>query len=120
MELKELKVQRKGKTRVLKTHGNLTMEDADALKESLISCIDKSEEVLFDIDEIEDADLPCLELMCAAHKTAERSKKKFLINGRPSENLLDAIEDAGYCSRSACEWGKESCIWDEIQKRDNR
>lgn len=114
----ELKVRRKGKTRVLKVHGSLTIEDADVLKRSLESCIDKAEEVFFDINETEDVDLTCLELMCAAHKTAEKSKKKILINGSPSDNLWNSIEDAGYFSRTACEWG-ERCIWDEIRQRDN-
>jgi anti-anti-sigma regulatory factor len=113
----ELKVRRKGKTRILNAHGTLAIEDAEALKKSLVSCIDKANEVIFDIEGMEDVDLSCLELMCSAHKTAERSEKKILIKGSPSAALWNSIEDAGYFSRSVCETGSENCIWDEIQKR---
>ena len=105
-------VEDNGSVRTLGLSGDLTVQCADELHGLLSEAIRESDHVEIDLSGVESADIPCLQLLCAAHKTAHRQNKVFRSKGPWSEAFTDAARDAAYLRQRCCglSTGKD-CMW---------
>jgi ABC-type transporter Mla MlaB component len=104
---------RSGNKSYITLEGDLTLPHADALKGVFTKALQESDDVSIAIVTVEKLDLSCLQLMCSAHRSAMRSKKKVSFIGSPPQAFNDAAEAAGFARGAAgCKLDDGySCLW---------
>jgi ABC-type transporter Mla MlaB component len=106
-------IKKENKTGILRLDGDLTIERAEELleicRESLAVC-DKIEVEFVSPGEI---DLSCLQLLCAAHRTAVSGNKEFVFAGGRPEVLTEAGREGGFIRRQKCQMNpdRSDCLW---------
>lgn len=97
----------------IKIEGNLTIQDAAELKACLLETLEKAQSVRIDLDASQEIDLSCLQLFCAAHKSAMSRGKAFSLDHRP-QHLKDVMNFAGFSRSSGCALDTSApCLWIE-------
>ncbi len=108
----DFKVEQEGEEKRVTISGELNIENASALKDILISSLEKTESVVVNLENLTDVDLSCLQLFCSAYKTADASGKCFTISGNCSLVFKDAIKDARFLQNAGCGLPCEKrCLW---------
>lgn len=108
----EFKLNTKEDESILSLNGELTLLHAARFKAELIRALDTSRKVIIDTEGLLEIDLACLQLFCAAHRSALAKGKELLLAPPHSEPLAQKIDQAGLGAGSLC--GKEitgSCLW---------
>jgi anti-anti-sigma regulatory factor len=97
--------------------GDLTLAHAEALKGIFTKALQESDDVSIAIVTVENLDLSCLQLLCSAHLSAMRSKKKITFIGSPPQAFNDAVEAAGLTRGAAgCKLDNGySCLWMSVK-----
>jgi ABC-type transporter Mla MlaB component len=81
---------------VVKVRGELTVEYAKGFQAALSEELQKSDRILLDLENVTEADISCLQLLCSAFGTAAKlSKQVSLGDNLPGQFVQFAI-DAGY------------------------
>lgn len=73
--------------------GSLTIENAGEIKRRLLTAFERSDHLKVRIMEDAEMDVSFLQILCAAHRTAEKSNKIFAVD--PTELLIRISEEAG-------------------------
>lgn len=108
----DLEITRSGAASVLKLKGNWTVERAVELKPSLLEALNSSEHILIDIEDLEEADLSALQLLCRAHHESIRLGKQLAFQTLKSESLRRTVRDAGLVRTIGCHKNpKIGCLW---------
>ncbi|HJV65523.1 MAG TPA: STAS domain-containing protein [Geomonas sp.] len=95
----------------LKVAGSLTLPHAVRFKEALVACLEVAREVTLDISGMTSMDLSALQLICAAHRTAQRKGKPFTVEGG-SAGYRTYLANAGLPRRDGCACGAvRACLW---------
>lgn len=98
----------------VKLEGELTIQRVAELKTCLVAALDDSDGLVIDLKDVGRADLTFLQLLCSAHRTAQRVGK-FVKLSEVSEAVDNAVTAAGFLrDNMAC--GQEcsdSCLWME-------
>ena len=103
---------RTGDKGVVTLDGEVTLQQAEELRRVLIKALVDAEEVSLDMEKVEKVDLSCLQLLCSAHRSATRFKKKFAFSGCPPQALRDAVEISGFSRVTGCKLDcDKSCLW---------
>jgi anti-anti-sigma factor len=90
---------------------NQGIEQAAELKQRLQEAFAGAETVTLQLDNVSDMHPSCMQLMCAAHKTAEAEHKKVQVTGM-SEKLHQAAVDSGFLRSVPCMHEPRSrCMW---------
>lgn len=100
-------------TATLRISGTLTIEDAANLKTSLAGIVADSTLIEIDLSATGNTDLSCLQVLCAAHRSAVQTGKKLVLRNA-SDSLRTCLEDAGFPRQSGCLHHQgETCLWQE-------
>ncbi len=96
---------------VLAINGEMGIEDASDLKSALVESLERAPRVEVDLYGVETVHLCCLQLLCAAHKSAARAGKILEIRNA-GEDFRRGVRDAGFIRHAGCldETG-EVCFW---------
>jgi anti-anti-sigma regulatory factor len=104
--------QQSGKQGIIKLDGNLTVNHAEELRMLLIKALVDAGHVRVDFGSVTDVDLSCLQLLCSAHRSASRMKRRLSLSGGWPEPFRQAVEDAGYMRLTGCRLDNDhSCLW---------
>jgi anti-anti-sigma regulatory factor len=110
----DIKVEKKGKERLLVISGSLTIEHAAEFREALMKSLEKTSHVMLNLDAVTETDLSCLQLLCSAHRTFVNAKKSVELAGTP-DILKHAARDMGYKRDLGCmQETEKSCFWTGI------
>lgn len=93
--------------------GSMTIEDATTLKATVAGIIADSALIEIDLSATETTDLSCLQVLCAAHRSAVLAGKKLALRNAP-DSLRTCLEDAGFPRQTGCLHHEgETCLWQE-------
>lgn len=97
---------------VLKVKGLGTIEHAQELRQTLLGALENYNDVILEFEELQEADLTCLQLLCSAHETSVAMNKRFSLHDNRPEALKKAVREAGYARTRSCHKDTQnSCLW---------
>jgi anti-anti-sigma regulatory factor len=92
--------------------GALGVEDAAALREALLAALAASARVAIDAAGVSGIDLTCLQVLCAAHRTAMEGGKDIRIEGCCAPEFAESVRAAGFPMHAGCRHNTTgSCLW---------
>ncbi len=101
-----------GKQGIVTLDGNLTVNQAEELRMLLIKTLIDADHVRVEFGSVTDVDLTCLQLLCSAHRSASRMKRRLSISGDWPALFKQAVERAGYARHTGCRMDSDnSCLW---------
>lgn len=80
----------------IKLTGDLTIKKASELQQKLIEAINGHDKIQVLIDDPENLDVTCLQLLQAAQQNAKAASKQFIIRANLSADLSDLLHKAGF------------------------
>ena len=108
----QVDVVRSTESCIVRLRGNLTVEHAHELKQSILDALQGNERIVIELEGVTDVDLSFLQLLCAAHKTSMRLGKELTLFGDRSETFKLAVSDAGFPRILGChEDPDRGCLW---------
>ncbi|KAB0669405.1 STAS domain-containing protein [Oryzomonas sagensis] len=98
--------------RTLAIDGALTIERSGEFCQTLRDALAGAQQVVLDVTQVQEIDIPGLQLICSACKTAAAAGKVFTFAGHLPACLLELKDGIGACQNSPCSHnGNSSCIW---------
>jgi anti-anti-sigma regulatory factor len=92
--------------------GALTIERSGEFRQALMDALAGAQKVILDMTRVQDMDIPALQLICSACKTAAAADKIFTFAGELPACLMGLKDGIGACLNSPCSHnGNASCIW---------
>lgn len=96
----------------LSVSGEVTIQNAGGFRDSLKELYEGGSNVAIHLEELINADLTFLQILCSAHRTFTASGKTLTITGPCPQILKKVIEDAGYQRGHGCALDATStCLW---------
>jgi len=100
-----------GTARVI-LQGDLSVADAEPLRDVLMEAVAAADLVELDLDAVTSIDLATLQLFCSSHRTATISGKKLAFSDCRNPVLAQARISAGYIHLNGCNLNPtKSCLW---------
>jgi anti-anti-sigma factor len=100
-----------GEREVLVIAGELNIEHAQALKETLLQSLAGTGPLLLNLENVTAIDLSCLQLLCAAHRSWLAANRELAI-ASCSGVFSQTARDAGYSREMGCSIdANRSCLW---------
>ena len=97
---------------VLRLEGALNIQDAARLREALLAALTGAQTLALDLTGVTEADVSCLQVLCAAHKSFLAANKELLTTGDPAEPFLRAVDDSGFRRTTGCHSDPaRGCLW---------
>ena len=113
-----IRIERSDRACVITCEGDVTQQQVHELRTSFITMLLKVDEVAFELRSVARVNLPLIQLLCSAHRSATRLNKRFTFAGVRSELLEKTAGSAGYLRQAGCSLDKDStCLW---AAQDNR
>lgn len=104
--------------RVVRLSGELAIDSASELKESLLKAFENCSELKLDVSMVESADLACVQVLCAAHRFSVERAKKLALSAPLSPGLLAVMKElALYPSACNAPFDK-ACLWDQEESHE--
>lgn len=92
--------------------GEQTVNQASDLREALIQALDQGDNIEVDCEQVTGVDLTFLQLLCAAHRSAQSAKKIITIVDQENSALSNSVIRAGFNYHKSCgEDSLGSCLW---------
>ncbi|QEM67994.1 STAS domain-containing protein [Geobacter sp. FeAm09] len=92
--------------------GALTIERGREFRETLRNALAGAQQVVLDVTQVHEIDIPGLQLICSACKTAAAAGKVFTFAGQLPACLMELKDGIGACQTGPCSHnGNASCIW---------
>ena len=91
----DFKIEETGNTTTVKMAGPLTIEHATELSSCISNLPGGSEVFNVDLDEVTDIDLSCIQLLCSANSSFEKSRKRFILKSVQRKIITHALDEAG-------------------------
>jgi ABC-type transporter Mla MlaB component len=92
--------------------GALTIERSGEFRTTLMDALAGAQQVVLDVTRVHDIDIPGVQLICSACKTAAAAGKVFTFAGELPACLVELKDGIGACQNSPCSHnGNASCIW---------
>ena len=108
----DFKIEQENGIKTINVSGSLTIEDAAELKKVLLDSMTDADNVVFYLDNVTEADLSCLQLLCSAHKTFRHGNKRFTLSAGSTEAFNEAVKAAGFLRHMGCESEcDKDCLW---------
>jgi anti-anti-sigma regulatory factor len=93
-------------------NGALTIERCGEFRQALVDALAGAQHVVLEFGRVHDMDIPVLQLICSACKTAAAANKSFTFAGTLPESLTVLKESLGVCQNSPCSQNNNtSCLW---------
>lgn len=106
---------------VITCQGDVTQQQMHELRTSLIAMLLKFDEVAFALESVARVELPLIQLLCSAHRSATRLNKRFTFAGALPDILEKTAGSAGYLRQAGCSLDKDStCLWTVQSERRER
>ena len=97
---------------ILSFEGDLTILQAQETHRILFEAILEVNSLLIDLQNVGEADVSLIQLLCSAHRECFLSGKTIFIENGDNESISRLLEKSGYCKQRGCLSGaKESCLW---------
>lgn len=98
---------------ILSLSGELTLLQAGQLKVQLIQALTEVyERVHIDIEAVTGIDLACLQMLCAAYRSAVSLGKQLVLFPQVPEAIATTVDQAGMMQCHACgDVGENACLW---------
>jgi ABC-type transporter Mla MlaB component len=92
--------------------GSLTIGQAAAFKEALVTALNEASELRVDLSGISEIDLTGLQLLGASHRSALNRGKLFSVEAGGNRMYLDTVASAGFRRHVGCSKDVNgTCIW---------
>jgi ABC-type transporter Mla MlaB component len=105
-------LRQSGDTRIVLLEGDLTLPQAPELRTAFMKALVEADDVFIRFGNVGELDLSCLQLLCSAHRSAARLKKRVRFEGGIPKKLSDMADAAGYSRLKGCKLDTEkSCLW---------
>ena len=102
---------RQGKA-YLKPGGELSVAQAADFKDALVNSLARAAEIEINLESVNTIDLACLQLMCAAHRSAAKEGKSLFIKDSTLPVFIEAKELAGFNYSKPCRHVTTGdCLW---------
>jgi anti-anti-sigma regulatory factor len=112
MEMIDVRVEKSGDVADVTLSGELNILDAEELKKVFIDALGTCGSVLVHVKDVEDVDLPSIQIFCSAHKTALNLNKNFAFNESVPAIIRKTFISAGYSRHIGCSLDKNNtCLW---------
>jgi ABC-type transporter Mla MlaB component len=99
-------------TRVLRLEGSWTVRRAHELKQILMDALESAESCVLELEDLEEADISFLQLLCATHRASLRLGKSVMIHDKRSVFLKQLVYDAGFKRNLGCHKDpRVGCLW---------
>lgn len=103
-------VQEGTETADITFRGELTIRSAGEIREILRNALGGRRVVKVHLEDIDILDLPCIQVFCAAHKTAFTMEKQLILDEALPEMVIRTLEQAGfYCLKTCGHNGNNAC-----------
>ncbi|OGU04556.1 MAG: sulfate transporter [Geobacteraceae bacterium GWC2_58_44] len=97
---------------ILHVAGTATIGEAFLLREALMEALEAVGDLRVDLSGVTGIDITGLQLLCAAHQSAEKSGKHFEVHDNGNEVFRKVVADAGFQRHVGCACDiTSSCIW---------
>lgn len=97
---------------VITLEGELTLPHAAEMRKTFLKALLDSDDVSIAFGNVQDADLSCLQLLCCAHRSAVRLKKRVRFAGALPRIFEDLAKAAGFSRQQGCRrMCEKSCLW---------
>ena len=100
-----------GRQGTLTLDGELTIQCAGELKDSLVKSQESVESLLLNLEGVAGTDISCLQVLCSAHRASVKSNKQLGFTGSIPASFKQTVRDAGYAKEVCCTDGCGSCLW---------
>jgi ABC-type transporter Mla MlaB component len=91
--------------------GDLTIQQVADLRGVMLGALQQVDFLTLDMSGVTDIDVPCLQLLCSAHRTFFRSGKNIEIQAGRPEAVSGAMQAAGYSPHVCGTSESMSCFW---------
>lgn len=96
----------------LELDGVWTVEHAERLKAILLESLESSESIVIGSENLEEIDLSCLQLLCAAHRRSLELGKPLQLHKNRSMSFKRVVATAGFARTLGCHKDPhKSCLW---------
>lgn len=103
---------RSGNAGIIVMEGDLTLPYAADMRSALIKALLDADDISVAIENVQDVDLSCLQLLCSAHRSAVRLKKHVAFKQPLPRIFSEMVEAAGFTRMTGCKLDCEkNCIW---------
>ncbi len=107
----EIRLDEGGGMKVLRLAGVLTIESAARLREVMLEVLEAGQGLRLDMGSLEEIDLACTQVICAAHRSFLKSSLQLSLIGEVSEGLRKSLTGMAL-HPSVCEKSiVEHCLW---------
>jgi anti-anti-sigma regulatory factor len=97
--------------RMVRLSGELSIDQAASLKDSLLEAFEGCSELKLDMSMVESADLACLQVLCAAHRFSVRLGVRLSLSEPVPEGVVNSLKNIALYP-SACDLPFEkACLW---------
>jgi anti-anti-sigma regulatory factor len=98
--------------------GDLKLPQAGTLKNSLLQALEGDKDLVVAIDQVNEVDVSCLQVFCAAHRTFLKSGRRLVFNGPLPPLFLKSMEEAGFGRERGCALNRtKTCLWAQGEDR---
>lgn len=66
---------------VIRLEGEMTIYEAISLRDLFLQCFERTDGLILDLTAVTECDTAGIQLLCAARKTAENHRKRFVVDG---------------------------------------
>jgi len=116
-----IRIDRSEGSCIITCDGDVSRQELHELRSSFIKTLINDDEVAVDLQQVAKADLPLIQLLCSAHRSAARLNKRFRFTGTRPDILERAAGSAGYLRQAGCNLDKDStCLWTDHYCRRER
>ena len=96
------------RVKVLKLTGDLTISRGEEILSQLRDALGKNRNVCISLQDVSAIDLPILQLLCSAHRTAAKEKKKIVLKHTGSGMFREIVAQAGFKRKSGCAYSPDA------------
>jgi anti-anti-sigma regulatory factor len=115
VDMRKTKKKKSDSSGSLVLGGKITIKDISELRESLLSRLASSDELVLDLRELEEGDLTFYQLLCSTLITAERMNKKVVCHTHELRRSDTESSTFGFCDGAHCNGkGNVACIWNRL------
>ncbi|PLX92685.1 MAG: hypothetical protein C0621_08925 [Desulfuromonas sp.] len=89
----------------------LTIEIVRELADEVLGALRQTEELVVDLQGCPEIDLACMQLLCAAERSASREGKRFVLRLSEDSPVVAVAEAGGFIRHSPCLHDCKDCVW---------
>jgi anti-anti-sigma factor len=107
----DFSIDESSSTGTLTLSGDLTIQHASTLKETLLEGISNAQSLVINLEQVERMDLSTVQLLCAANRALQKADKNLVVAGAIPSAVKDTILESGYAGCMGD--GDSSVLWTE-------